>query len=208
MYWLILAVLLWGLLHSFLATLKAKAFVLKWFGESVARFYRLGYNLLASFSFIAVLVIAAVTPSWRLYLVPLPWSALMVFGEFLAVVMLVVGFRQTDAWEFLGLRQLMGAASSKEPEGPLETTQGHLVTSGLYHYVRHPLYTAGLVFIWLLPVMTVNVLAINIALTVYIVVGTYFEERKLRSEFRQEYSDYAEATPMFIPFLKGNKTRR
>ena len=208
MYWLILAVLLWGLLHSFLATLKAKAFVLHWFGESVARFYRLAYNLLAGLSFLAVLVIAAVTPSRRLYLVPLPWSALMGFGEFLAVVMLVVGFRQTDAWEFLGLRQLMGAASSKEPEGPLETTQGQLVTSGLYHYVRHPLYTAGLAFIWLLPVMTINVLAINIALTVYIVVGTYFEERKLRSEFRQEYSDYAEATPMFIPFLKGNKTRR
>jgi protein-S-isoprenylcysteine O-methyltransferase Ste14 len=132
----------------------------------------------------------------------------MVIGEFLAVVVLIVGFRQTDTWEFLGLRQLMGPASSGHPEGLVETVQGNLVSSGLYHYVRHPLYFVGIAFIWLLPVMTVNTLAINIALTIYVVVGAYFEERKLRREFGREYADYAAVTAMFIPVLKGNKTPR
>ncbi len=90
----------------------------------------------------------------------------------------------------------------------METAQGHLVITGVYRHVRHPLYSAGIVFIWLLPVMTVNVLAINIALTLYVLVGAYFEERKLRSKFGQEYIDYAAVTPMFIPFLKGNKMTR
>jgi protein-S-isoprenylcysteine O-methyltransferase Ste14 len=55
--------------------------------------------------------------------------------------------------------------------------------------------------------MTVNILTVNIALTVYIVIGATFEERKLRRIFGQEYSDYSAFTPMFIPFLKGNKSR-
>jgi protein-S-isoprenylcysteine O-methyltransferase Ste14 len=208
MFWLILSVLVWGIIHSLLASLKAKEMILRWFGENLARYYRLAYNLLAGLTFLPVLGFAAVTPDRRLYTIPLPWSALMVFGECLAVAALLVGFRQTDTWEFLGLRQLQSLASRGHPGGPVETVQGHLVTSGAYRYVRHPLYSAGIAFIWLLPVMTVNVLAINIVLTMYVVVGAFFEERKLRREFGREYTDYAAVTPMFIPYLKGNKKHR
>ena len=87
----------------------------------------------------------------------------------------------------------------------METRQGSLVTNGLYRHVRHPLYSAGIAFIWLMPLMTVNVLAINLALTVYVVIGAVFEERRLRRYFGQAYADYAAVTPMFIPFIKGNK---
>ncbi len=208
MFWLILSVFLWGILHSLLASVKAKEIVRRLLGLYRARYYRLAYNLLAGLSFLPVLLIAAVIPDRRLYAVPLPWSVIMGLGEFLAVIMLLLAFRQTDIWEFLGLRQLMSAASGSPSESPLEAQNGRLVTSGLYLYIRHPLYLAGLIFIWLLPVMTVNILVINLALSVYIVVGAYFEERKLRREFGQEYTDYAAVTPMFIPFLKGNKKLR
>jgi protein-S-isoprenylcysteine O-methyltransferase Ste14 len=127
----------------------------------------------------------------------LPWAIFLVAGELLAVAWLVIGFRQTDAWEFIGLRQL---GESDKPS--------NLTTSGLYRYVRHPLYSAGLAFIWLMPLMTVNILTINISLTVYVIAGAYFEERRLRDEFGQDYADYMATTPMFIPFLKGNKISR
>ncbi len=191
-----LSVLLWGFLHSLLASLKAKEWTRRWLGERLDRFYRLAYNIFSCISFLPVLVIAALTPDRTLYLVPLPWSAVMVFGEVLAAVALIIGFLQTDVWEFIGLRQVAG---------PVETRGGKLVTRGLYRYVRHPLYTAGIAFIWLMPLMTVNVLAINIALTVYVVIGAVFEERKLRREFGQEYANYAARTPIFIPFMKWNK---
>jgi protein-S-isoprenylcysteine O-methyltransferase Ste14 len=196
MLWLVLLVLLWGLLHSLLASLKIKELSRQVFGPRVDRFYRLAYNIFAGVSFLPVLAVAAMTTDRRLYLLPLPWSGLMVLGELLAGVALVIGFRQTDAWEFLGLRQL---GESNKPS--------KLTTSGLYRYVRHPLYAAGLAFIWLLPLMTVNVLAINTALTVYVITGATFEERKLRREFGQDYTDYMAVTPMFIPFVKGNKSR-
>jgi protein-S-isoprenylcysteine O-methyltransferase Ste14 len=204
MFWLILSVLLWGVLHSLLASLKAKQLVRRRLGERAARFYRLAYNVFSVVSFLPVLAVAALTPDRTLYQVRLPWSALMIFGEILATVVLVVGFFQTDVWEFIGLRQAAGGAVSLS-NGPVETNQGRLVTWGLYRYVRHPLYTAGIAFIWLMPLMTVNVLAINLALTVYVVVGAIFEERKLRGEFGQAYADYAARTPMFLPFTKWNK---
>jgi len=204
MFWLILSVLLWGVLHSLLASLKAKQLVRRRLGERAARFYRLAYNVFSVVSFLPVLALAALTPDRTLYQVRLPWSALMIFGEILATVVLVVGFFQTDVWEFIGLRQAAGGAVSLS-NGPVETNQGRLVTRGLYRYVRHPLYTAGIAFIWLMPLMTVNVLAINLALTVYVVVGAIFEERKLRGEFGQAYADYAARTPMFLPFTKWNK---
>ena len=197
MIWLILAVLLWGILHSILASLKAKDLARGWLGTRLMRFYRLLYNFLAVLTFIPILGLAAVTPDRKLYLVPFPWSGLMVFGETLAVAALLVGFLQTGAMDFIGVRQL---GESKQP--------ARLTTSGLYHYVRHPLYSAGLAFIWLLPYMTANVLAINIGLTVYVVVGAFYEERKLKHEFGLQYSDYATVTPMFVPFLKGNKKPR
>jgi protein-S-isoprenylcysteine O-methyltransferase Ste14 len=76
-----------------------------------------------------------------------------------------------------------------------------MVTGGFYKYARHPLYTAGLIFIWLLPSMTCNLLALNIGLTVYLFVGAYFEERKLLLEFGEAYAEYRRRTPMFVPFL-------
>jgi protein-S-isoprenylcysteine O-methyltransferase Ste14 len=197
MIWLVLAVLLWGLLHSLFASHKIKDQARQVFGPRLHRFYRLAYNVFAGISFLPVLALMFLVPDRTLYLVPLPWAIFLIAGELLAVVGLVLGFRQADAWEFLGLRQL---GESDKPS--------KLTTSGLYHYVRHPLYSAGLAFIWLMPLMTVNVLTINISLTVYVITGAYFEERRLRLEFRQDYDDYIATTPMLIPFLKGNKSPR
>jgi protein-S-isoprenylcysteine O-methyltransferase Ste14 len=198
MLWLVLSVLLWGLLHSLLASLKGKELARQVFGVRVNRFYRLAYNIFAAVSFLPVLVVMFLVSDHSLYSVPFPWSGAMILGEFLAVIALIAGFVQSRPLEFLGIRQL----------APPKESPAQLKTDGLYHYVRHPLYSAGLAFIWLMPLVTVNVLAINIALTFYVVTGAFFEERRLRRDFGQDYSDYMAVTPMFIPFLKGNKSPR
>jgi protein-S-isoprenylcysteine O-methyltransferase Ste14 len=198
MLWLVLAVLLWGLLHSLFASHKAKELARRAFDGRVNRVYRLAYNVFAGASFLPVLLVMFIVPDRTLYIVQFPWSGLMILGEFLAVIVLIAGFLQSRPLEFLGIRQF--SSMIEEPS--------QLTTEGLYHYVRHPLYSAGLVFIWLMPLMTVNVLTINISLTVYVITGAYFEERRLRHDFGQDYTDYMATTPMFIPFLKGNKSPR
>ncbi len=192
-FWLAFSVLMWGFFHSLFASLPFKAFIRHHLGSLSDRYYRLAYNIFAGISFVGILVIAALTPDRTLYVVPFPWVAFLIIAEFLAVAALVVGLRQTDALQFLGLRQIIG---------PRTPSQNKLVTDGLYRYVRHPLYTAGLAFIWLMPLMTARLLVINLALTLYIVVGAFIEERKLRHKFGHDYVAYIAATPMFIPFIK------
>jgi len=197
-FWLIISVLLWGFFHSLLASMSVKALTQRVFGWAERRYYRLAYNIFACISFLPVLVITAFTPDRDIYTIPFPWVIPMLAGQLLAFVALMIGFRQTDAWKFLGLRQLSG--KEKQP--------AKLTTSGLYHYVRHPLYTAGIIFIWLMPIMTVNVLAINLGLTVYVLVGAYYEERKFQREFGAQYAVYQAATPMLIPGLRLRRNKK
>ena len=187
---IILAVFLYGVVHSLLAFPRAKALARRWFGPAADRWYRLGYNLFGVISFLPVLALPALLPDQTLYTIPTPWSYLALAGQAAAVVMLAVGVMQTGAWKFLGLQQAFAPENQSPPR---------LVLTGLYRWVRHPLYTAGLLFIWLIPVMTANLLALNIGLTIYLIVGALFEERKLVREFGEAYLQYRKVTPMLIP---------
>jgi protein-S-isoprenylcysteine O-methyltransferase Ste14 len=69
----------------------------------------------------------------------------------------------------------------------------------MYRWVRHPLYFWGLVFIWLMPQMTVNRLALFAVFSVYLYVGTFFEERRLVEEFGDDYREYQRRVPRLIP---------
>jgi len=195
--WLVLiAVGLYGLVHSVLASLWAKARARRAFGPGSERWYRLGYNLFAVLSLLPVLALPALLPDRELYRLTAPWLYLTLTGQGLAALAILVGLLHTGVWSFLGLRQLVKPEAESPPE---------LVVRGLYRYVRHPLYTAGLLFIWLLPVMTVNLLALNLGLTLYLIIGAMFEERKLVREFGQAYVDYQRRVPMLVPFLTGRR---
>jgi protein-S-isoprenylcysteine O-methyltransferase Ste14 len=195
------AVAAYGSLHSWLASLQAKGLVRRRLGRAADRFYRLGYNFVAVISLLPVLVLPVVLPDQTLYRIPLPWSLLTLLVQGLAVLVLLVGLLQTGVWSFIGLEQLLG--------GP-ERRSSDLVVGGLYHWVRHLLYTAGLVFIWLTPVMSWNVLALNTGLSLYLYIGALFEERKLSREFGEAYQNYQQRTPMFFPGLirRGIISRR
>jgi len=51
----------------------------------------------------------------------------------------------------------------------------------------------------LLPVMTTSTLALYLGYTLYIVIGSRFEERQLTAEFGQPYLDYRQRVPALIP---------
>jgi len=61
-FWLLVSILLWGAIHSLLASIKVKTVSRRFFGPAVDRFYRLFYNLFAGFSFLPSLAIAALAP--------------------------------------------------------------------------------------------------------------------------------------------------
>ena len=187
---LVFASAVWGLVHSLTASMKFKEAVFRVFSIRSRNWYRLFYNLFSTITFLPLLVLTVTLPDKSLYEIPEPWVDFTLILQLLAAIVLLIGIWQTDLWSFLGIRQIMGGS-----------TESRIVTGGLYRFVRHPLYTAGLVFIWLTPVMTVNRLVLYLSLTVYIIIGAYFEERKLRREYGKEYENYQTRTPMLIPVL-------
>ena len=193
-FWLILlAMLSYGLLHTLLASLKTKAIARHWFGSKTDQWFRLSYNFIAILTLLPILFLPIFLIDKELYRIPYPWVMGTLTIQLLAVVAVVVGLKQTGITAFMGLRQLLL---------PEDISPPRLVTGGFYRYVRHPLYTAGLVFIWLFPIMTCNLLALNIGLTAYICIGAYYEERKLLLEFGEAYAEYRRHTPMLIPGLR------
>jgi len=185
----LIAVGAYSAVHSLLASLGVKRRVRARFGPAADRVYRLGYNLFAVISFLPVLAVLAWRPGTLIYRLDLPWAAVAVAGQAAALALVTVGVLQTGVWSFLGLRQLTEAGEAPP----------RLIVTGLYRWVRHPLYTAGLLFLWCSPVMTSSLLALYLALTVYIIIGSRLEERRLLAEFGQAYGDYRAVVPALIP---------
>ena len=194
----IAASLLWGLLHSLLAARSVKDGIRHLSGPvAFDRLYRFSYNFFAIASFFPIVMMLAVYPDSPLYTIPAPWVYLTSVVQGLAVIVLIATLMQTDPFEFLGLRQL----NSVEPP-----TASTLVTDGWYAYVRHPLYVASLVLLWLIYDMTINRLVVCAALTLYLLIGAYFEERKLLTDYGAAYAAYKERVPMFIPRFRTPKS--
>lgn len=84
---------------------------------------------------------------------------------------------------------------------------GKLITSGLYGFVRHPIYTFSLMLLWITPLLSVGHLLLASMFTVYVVYAVaMFEEPDLVTEFGPDYVEYMETTPRFIPWFSKQKS--
>lgn len=188
MLWLILAIVLWGVFHSLLASTGIKDLFHRAFGARFMQFYRLFFNLYAGVSFLVIVYLMLTLPDQPLYQVPSPYNYILRVGQGASIFFVLVTIAQTDILSFAGLRQVSEADQPRD-----------LVVDGFYRYVRHPLYTFTLLFFWLSPVMTLNSLIVYSCFTIYVLIGIFFEERKLIGEFGQQYIEYRSTTPMLIP---------
>ena len=180
----------YGALHSLLASSAVKRWFRNRFGPRVDRVYRLAYNALATITSFPLIALLITRPGILLYRLEPPWSAFAIAGQVTSAMALGIGLLQSDALSLSGLRQWSGQHSEAQP----------LVVHGPYRWVRHPLSTAGLFLIWLTPVMTSGVLAFNLALTLYVLVGSRLEERRLVAEYGEAYLDYQRRVPGLLPF--------
>ena len=82
-----------------------------------------------------------------------------------------------------------------------EPSEGPLLSSGPYRYIRHPMYSAVLLLIWLGVLGHLSLVTAVIGLIVTGVVGVRImaEEQFLRSRF-PEYAEYSRTTKRIIPF--------
>jgi protein-S-isoprenylcysteine O-methyltransferase Ste14 len=74
-------------------------------------------------------------------------------------------------------------------------------TPWMYRVVRHPIQLGILLGIWAAPVLTVGHCVFASAMTTYMFVGLFFEERDLVRRFGQRYLAYRQNVPKVIPRL-------
>lgn len=189
-WWILLAIAVYGVIHSWLASIRMKQLAKRWLGEKICRAYRFIFVVIASVGALALIFLVAFLPDRTLYHIPLPWVVLTITVQVLALAGGWASLSQTGIWELTGIRRLLHPERERPPV---------LVIQGMYYWVRHPLYVCTLLFIWLMPVMTWNTLAFNIGITIYITIGSLLEEKKLLQEFGESYAVYQKQVPMLIP---------
>lgn len=177
-------------LHSTLASLQVKHRVAARHPELVPA-YRLTFNTLAVLLLLPILWLMYHTPG------PMLWrwdgaAAWLANGLALAAL---AGFARTlkfyDMQEFLGLRQWHVHTRRVED---LE----HFHLSPFHRFVRHPWYFFGLILIWTRD-MNASLLLSSVMMTLYFVIGSRLEEKKLLVYHGAAYRRYMARVPGLLP---------
>ena len=105
-------------------------------------------------------------------------------------------FIDYDSLSFFGIRQILNLGK----ENKINPSED-LKKNGLLGVVRHPMYFALIIALWC-STFTITNIMVNIILTIYVIIGTILEERKLVLEFGDAYVKYQKEVPMLIPFIK------
>ena len=122
-----------------------------------------------------------------------------------SIVLIYIAFFQSDYLEFLGLRQawrgilmLFGSPVAQPPLALFGNDR--LVVTGVYVWVRHPMMIGGLLFL-LTSGPSLNNLVFIALYTTYMVIGGYYEEKRLVRVFGAEYRSYQARVGAFFPRL-------
>lgn len=186
----------WGVFHSWMAGLRTKQVVKRLFGKRIDRYYRLIFITIAIVTLLPIVAMVMFLPSRVLWVIPVPWRYLTIGLQLIAAVGVLITVRQTDAMAFLGIKQFT------QPE---EDHENNLKIKGFYRIVRHPMYLFSILLLWLLPYMTDLLLAWVISSTLYFMLGSIPEERKLLVKFGGAYREYRKEVAWLIPGIKCRK---
>lgn len=179
------------MLHSILAAESIKSRL------HLGAYHRLAYNGFA------VLHIGAVWWFGRQWLGDAPPLSLPpgveLIGDGLTVLGLVVigaALMGYDRGRFLGVAQIRAPENAPDED---------LKVGGLHRYVRHPLYSGLFLVLWG-HAQTEFALATAIWGSIYLLIGTRFEERRLIVRYGNAYIAYRAQVPAFIPWRGQART--
>ena len=181
-------ILLWGIQHSVMARPAFK----QWFTRFIpAPAERSSYVLASG---ICLLLIALYWQGATAVVWDLPWLE----GPLRTLSLLGWGITvwatfQIDHFDLFGLKQPFCDLTGRH------YAQRSFVTPFLYRYMRHPIQSGILIGTWSQYLMTEGQLLLTAAMTVYIFIGLYYEERDLVASFGNRYRTYMQQVPRLFP---------
>lgn len=171
---------------------------------SLNPYYRLIYNFISILFLIAWFF--ALPSDVILYQASGILLVLMSLVQIAAIWFFLKSLFQQSGMIFMGIRQAMDKIKHNREPGYLdEPERGELVTEGLFKYMRHPMYTFGMLVLISSPIMTANLAYTIIIFGLYFWIGSIFEERNLTKRFGDDYREYREKVPRFIPRFSFSK---
>ena len=162
----------------------------------VVRYYRLLYNGLSLSTFVPLMLYSRGEGGGVVF----GWQG---WGEMLRMLLLVValllfwrGAKRYDLRFFLGLDQL---ASGKTTV--LLSSSENFSATGIFSLTRHPWYLGSLLFLWsIFSEYSRSVFIAVLILSLYLIVGTFLEERKILREHGDSYRRYQQQVSMLFPW--------
>ena len=205
------ATIAFALLHSALASRRAKALATRALGERRRNgWYRAFFNAQAIVASGALLHYGRSLPDRELYCVRGTGATLMRAGQLAGLWLMLDGIRQVGFLRISGVSSIRGAVRNDavvhpEPEaqGPRLDDDGTVKAGGAFLRSRHPLNLAALPILWLNPRMTRNLAVFSAVATAYFWIGSIHEEQRLRAAYGEPYKEYVGAG---VPFLLGSRT--
>ena len=110
---------------------------------------------------------------------------------------IIAHFRRIKIWH---------ASIVRYPTDQIWKITSHFITKwgyrhiGILNLTRHPWYLAAIILIWIINrEISVSTLIVNTVLTIYLIIGTILEEKKLIIELGDHYRNYTEKVSMLFP---------
>jgi len=160
----------------------------------------------STFVLAASLVLALLCWQWQPIPEPIVWSVKSAVGTqaiwtifWVGWALLLISSFLINHFELFGLSQAAARLTGSELPKP------EFRTPVFYRYVRHPIYLGFLLGFWAAPVMTAGHLLFALAVTAYILVGIWFEERDLIAQFGEQYHRYRRQVGMLIPSRRAER---
>ncbi len=98
-----------------------------------------------------------------------------------------------------------GSKASIRKEAELYTFEktGELINTGIYKYIRHPLYSSLLFLTWGIYFKNtgLNLCLVAIASSIFLYITARMDEKECIEYFGDKYKSYMQKSRMFVPFL-------
>ncbi len=187
--WNVLWIIGFGYKHTFMASTQFRNMVVRFLPEAMNR----GLYTLATGVYLFSLIYFWAPIRGELWSVDGIEYFVVMIGFAFGWGFLFLATFMIDHFELFGLKQAYCYFKQRK-NPPLS-----FVKSGFYAYVRHPIMTGLLVGMWCIPEMSYNLLVLAIGFTLYVFVGVYFEERKLKRVLGDVYQDYCQQVGGLVP---------
>jgi len=186
-----LLVVFWGGTHSLVARRFSLDFLARLVGED---FVKLAFTVIAGITQCVMLYYWRPMEGvlWHAEGVTYWVLAFLFFCSFGAVFYCSI---LLDYMEVLGVRRIIRHFRGQPDPAPA------LCLRGPYRHCRHPVYLATVTSLWIGPVMTTGRLEFAILVSIYVLIGTWLEERDTRREIGGAYDVYRVNVPMWLPRL-------